>query len=214
LTCADPTLMLEFLRASGRASKRKLRLFAVACCRRIWPLLADERSRKAVEVAEKYADGLVDQQQWLCAEAEGKQAATGFSELTLFAGWAAKMTVANHIPLLHVVRYTPVDIDLRAEVIESKRHGQSSLLRDLFGNPFRPVSLDPAWQTSTVCSLAHAAYEGRFLPSGHLDDARLAVLADALEEAGCTDSAILDHLRSAGPHVRGCGIIDLLTGRE
>jgi hypothetical protein len=87
-------------------------------------------------------------------------------------------------------------------------------LRDIAGNPFRPVSLDSAWRTPTVSSLAQAAYENRSLPSGHLDNARLMILADAVEEADCTDAAVLDHLRSPGPHVRGCWVVDLLTGRE
>ena len=64
-----------------------------------------------------------------------------------------------------------------------------------------------------MLSLAHAAYDERTLPSGHLDPARLAVLSDALEDAGCTDAAVLGHLRGPGPHVRGCHVLDLLLGR-
>jgi hypothetical protein len=82
------------------------------------------------------------------------------------------------------------------------------LLRDIFGPlPFRPVRIDPAWlcwNDGTVRRLTEVAYVERQLPSGYLDTALLAILADALEEAGCTDADLLRHLRSAGPHVRGC----------
>ena len=64
-----------------------------------------------------------------------------------------------------------------------------------------------------VKKLAEAVYDDRDLPSGHLDAGRLAVLADMLEEAGCADAGILGHLRGPGPHVRGCWVVDLLTGR-
>jgi hypothetical protein len=83
----------------------------------------------------------------------------------------------------------------------------------VFGNPFRPVPLDPTWRTPAVVQLAQAAYEERSLPSGVLDPDRLVVLSDALEEAGCTDQAILGHLRGPGPHCRGCWCVDFLTGR-
>ena len=76
------------------------------------------------------------------------------------------------------------------------------LVRDLFGNPFRPVRLDPAWRTPDVLQLAQAAYEHRALPAGTLEAERLLLLADALEDAGCTNTDLLDHLRSEGPHVR------------
>jgi hypothetical protein len=61
--------------------------------------------------------------------------------------------------------------------------------------------------------LAQAAYEDRHLPAGTLDDTRLLILADALEEAGCSDAAILGHLRGPGPHVRGCWVLDLILGK-
>jgi hypothetical protein len=86
------------------------------------------------------------------------------------------------------------------------------LLRDLLGPlPFRDVRIDPAWlawNNGTVRRLAEAAYQDRQLPSRHLDRARLGILADALEESGCDDAGFLGHLRSDGPHVRGCWAVD------
>ena len=70
-----------------------------------------------------------------------------------------------------------------------------------------------AWNDSTVVRLAQAAYEERHLPAGTLDSGRHAVLADALEEAGCTDAEILGHLRGPGRHVRGCWVVDLVLGK-
>jgi hypothetical protein len=94
---------------------------------------------------------------------------------------------------------------------------QCDLLRDIFGNPFHPSTLDSAWLTwndAAVVRLAQTAYEDRQLPAGTLDNCRLAVLADALEEAGCTDADILGHLRGPGPHVRGCWPVDLCLGNS
>jgi hypothetical protein len=88
------------------------------------------------------------------------------------------------------------------------------LVREVVGNPFRRMALVPGRLSSTVLSLARSAYDERSLPSGHLDLGRLAVLADALEEADCSEPAILSHLRSPGPHVRGCWALDLLLGKS
>jgi hypothetical protein len=89
---------------------------------------------------------------------------------------------------------------------------QMHLLREIVGNPFRPVVLDPGCRVAGVTGLAQTAYEERDTASGLLDPARLAVLADALEEAGCGDWDVLTHLRSPGPHVRGCWAVDLVLG--
>jgi hypothetical protein len=91
---------------------------------------------------------------------------------------------------------------------------QCGLIHDIFGNPFRSVSLAAPWLTPVVLKLAQAAYDNRLLPSGLLDNTGLAILADALEEAGCTDPDILSHLRGPGPHVRGCWPVDLILGKE
>jgi hypothetical protein len=93
---------------------------------------------------------------------------------------------------------------------------QGQLLNEMFGNPFRPVTLDPAWldwNGGVVVALAQSAYDDRVMPAGHLDATRLALLADALDDAGCADAAILGHLRDSGPHVRGCWVVDLLLGK-
>jgi hypothetical protein len=101
--------------------------------------------------------------------------------------------------------------------VSGVRRAIANLLRDVFGNPFRPApALDPAWLAwtgGTVRQLAEAAYEARSLPDGMLDNARLGVLADALEDAGCADAELLGHLRGPGPHVRGCWAVDLVMGK-
>jgi hypothetical protein len=97
----------------------------------------------------------------------------------------------------------PMGSGARNVARDAQSASQAAVIRDLFGNPFRPITLDPDWLAPTVRSLARAAYDERILPSGELDPRRLAVLADALEEAGCADEQVLSHLRGPGPPVRG-----------
>jgi hypothetical protein len=95
---------------------------------------------------------------------------------------------------------------------------QARLVRCIFGNPFRPSPPLPpavlAWNDRTVPRLAAAAYDDRRLPEGTLDHGRLAILADALLDAGCDDEMLLSHLRSPGPHVRGCHAVDVILERS
>ena len=95
----------------------------------------------------------------------------------------------------------------RAKRVEQVRALCCALIRDIFGNPFRPVPADPRWLTPTVVALADAIYAGRMFD-------RLPVLADALEEAGCDNADILTHCRGDGPHVRGCWVVDLVLGKS
>jgi hypothetical protein len=84
------------------------------------------------------------------------------------------------------------------------------LFHDIIGNPFRPLVLHPAWlswNNGTVPKLAQAIYDERSFD-------RLPLLADALEDAGCTDADILAHCRQPGKHVRGCWVVDLLIGKS
>jgi hypothetical protein len=98
--------------------------------------------------------------------------------------------------------------------VQGERAIQALLLRDLTGNIVHPVALEPGLPGHEVIALTQRAYEHRVLPSGQLDSDRLAVLADALEDVGCTEDAILSHLRSLGPHVRGCWALDLILSKD
>jgi hypothetical protein len=227
LAALDPKLMLTFVRQ--KVSERKLRLFTVACCRRIWGLLTDKRSREAVAVAERFADTLASEEERasarraaLDASNEARQAFVdhpdrGWDALCLgeLSTDAADYTV--YTPGLHkaaecarrAVQYawnlSPTGVEP-----ETEQAAQCHLLRDVFGNPFRPVLPDPdwlCWNNGTVARLAQGIYEERAFE-------RMPILADALEDAGCADTAMLDHLRGPGPHVRGCHVLDLLIGRE
>jgi hypothetical protein len=71
-----------------------------------------------------------------------------------------------------------------------------------------------AWNDGTVTRIAQGVYEGRKLPEGTLDNSRLAILADALLDAGCDNEELIAHCRSDGPHVRGCWAIDLILNRN
>jgi hypothetical protein len=94
------------------------------------------------------------------------------------------------------------------------RTAQAEALRDIFGYRLPPLAPSVLqWNDGTLVRLARAAYEERELPSGHLDRARLAVLADALEEAGA-DAELVAHLRGPGPHVRGCYLLDRILDKE
>jgi hypothetical protein len=206
----DPTI-------PGFASMRKLRLFGCACCRRVWDRLPSPDGRTAVELAERYADGAGGgitgwlRRQWLMdclmgqAEAEAQSRVWRESSITWAPFCVLKSDPKPHLEASWYVRSRSGDGEAGAQVL---------LLRDLFGNPFRPVTLGRSWRTPTVASLAQAAYDERCLPSGNLDAARLAVLSDALEESGCNESEILTHLRSPRAHARGCWVLDLILGKS
>jgi hypothetical protein len=209
LSCTDPQKMLEYLR--GKASDRKLRLFAVACCRNIWHLMTDERSRNSVEVAEGFADGKV-------SEAEMEQAASRallvLESTNTSASRAARWSTIYKPASLCGCMKTALVRNLRGQILHEAAilpdADQAAILRHIFGNPFRPVSVDPAWlawKGGTIPKLAEAIYDDRAFD-------RLPVLADALEEAGCTDQEVLEHCRGPGPHARGCWVLDLLLGKE
>jgi hypothetical protein len=233
--------MLEFQRC--KASERKLRLFAVECCRRASHLIFPDREViEVLEVIERYVDG---------SASEDEVTAIGFNVMSLEeGGWSQTFvaavprgwkfvgcilngtitTIARMADDIadviresandrHAVLHAPLGEEIQTaraawtsamSAWSHERAAQSSLLRDIFGNPFRPVSLDPAWRTwhyGLLVSMARQMYDSR-------DFSDMAVLADAIEEAGCTNQDILAHCRSGGEHVRGCWVIDALLGKE
>jgi hypothetical protein len=88
-----------------------------------------------------------------------------------------------------------------------QRDAHTDLIREVFGNPYRPVPFSPSWRTETALSLALGMYDSR-------DFSAMPILADALQEAGCEDATVLAHCRGPSPHVRGCWVVDLVLGRD
>ena len=222
LRCYDPSTLLAHLRSRQwhhhPFRRRKMRLFGCACVRRVWRFLNAEGQRQ-LEMAEELAEGLRPQptaeeappppflDRLTFADSDGKARAAAFLAQDRNAGTAAMEAsrVALWVFVSEIRAGTSTDGVQYQEIEEQRR-----LVHEIAGNPFQPPDPVPARQDREVARLARAAYEERELPSGHLDNARLSILSDALEEAGSTDETLLDHLRSAGPHVRGCWALDLL----
>ncbi len=215
LACENPASVLEYLRE--RVADRKLRLFACGCCRAIWHLIDDGHCRQAVEIAERFADGQSTQRQVAAAYRRASGATTA-------ANKAAAMTCDALIGTSTAIEIAVCAADAVAfsarqpeTAYEAETRNQARLWRELVGNPSRTgPAVDPAWlawQGGAVTQLARAAHEERRLPEGTLDPARLAVLADALEDAGCADAELLGHLRGPGVHCRGCWALDLLLAK-
>jgi hypothetical protein len=214
----DPGNLLNPVR--DRIGDRKIRLFACACCRRVWPMLTDSSSQKAVTVAELFADGRATPEELSCAAATARTAAFNAATAATFSPAAHAATCAWYAASsAWSVAFAASN---RAAACvgrekESEQRAQCRLFRDVVPNPFRAApAVDPewlTWQGGAVQELAQAAYEERRLPEGTLDPQRLAVLADALEDAGRMDAELLGHLRGPGVHVRGCWAVDLLLAK-
>lgn len=222
LSCADPKPMLRFL--SAQAGDRKLRLFACACCRRIWPALTDERCRRAVEVRELYEDGMASEFDLAAAQDAARAARHELryplryvenaeslpeSAPAWAAGAASNAVNGNYHPIAYLAARAAACLSTAPwkDAVAAETGALCPILRDIVGNPFRPLVADPVWLTSTVVALAGAMYHARAFD-------RLPILADALEDAGCDNVDVLAHCRGAGPHVQGCWVVDLLLGKH
>ena len=224
LACTDPQPMLEFLR--GKASDRKLRLFAVACCRAAEKHLGvGKQVHKLINTCEAYANANRHEMKLLGlfrrAGDEVITAQRGRQHLPAgVPGWTFTGDRCDKGMVLETIMAACDPKDARAAALnaclipadalgpDSVNRIQPTLIRDIFSLlPFRSVAVETFWLTFTVRQLAEAIYQD-------LAFDRLPILADALEDAGCTNADILNHCRQPGEHVRGCWVVDLLTGRE
>jgi len=214
LACEDPTPML--CHVYNNANNRKMRLFACACCRRFWSL-APDTCRELIEFGERYADKRntderITKQQITDAQSDCQKYARG-QPAGIKCAFAAVECLLRSRMLGEVMAWASRAVvdDARDEQAERgrivERRVQIVLMRDIFGNPFHPITLSPSWLTSTVVALAQGIYEDRAFD-------RMPILADALMDAGCSNEDILNHCRGPGPHTRGCFAIDLILGKE
>jgi hypothetical protein len=198
LQATDPRPMLEFLR--GKVSVRKLRLFAVACCRQNIHLFNTESIHRAIEVAERYLDF--------------PNAVVHAVPITLSLPpilWRPSDCVAVALQFdAYQAATTSRAWHLPPGFEGAEYAAQASLLRCIVGNPSLPVTLASSWlswNSGVIRSIAQAIYDERRFSD-------LPVLADALEEAGCDNAVILGHCRSGGDHFRGCWVLDLCLGKS
>jgi hypothetical protein len=214
--------MLDWLRQEGKLTERKARLFGVACAR-------DELARAQAGQGcfnfgdEVPATGLFwDPELGYEAAVLAAESMADGGPRPHFCRWYVGMGVkAKAIAYAalgyHIDDLVAIPAEVIAATVRRYTNNPASYLRDIFGNPFRPVAILHAlltWNDALVVRLAQAAYDERQMPEGTLDPTRLAVLADALEEAGCDNADILGHLRGPGPHTRGCWPLDLLLGKS
>lgn len=210
-------------------SDRKWRLIDLACLARVTPHLSIPAIGDIVRLVEQFVEGELDitalvrhftvlseqvashlmRPSWLLAGLANRGNLTqiisdwhggrGLFDLAAAArGNAAAAAAAAEAQQAH------------EQAVAAEKACQADLVREVLGNIFHTERIDPIWlraDRGLAERLAREAYEAR-----RYDD--LPILADALEDAGCSSTALLSHLRSGGPHVLGCWAIDRLLGKE
>jgi len=215
--------MIDFV--SAKVSERKLRLLACAGCRHIANLFNNQILFDALELIEKYADRSASN----CELARTEKAVWDFRDencakqimapIGAALGHAAYPSIARSVGDCLVCCANAKADEVKQEVYSGRLPDNydslirqrelgifAKFVRDIFGNPFRPLICKPEWQTTAVQELAQAIYNQREFES-------LPALADELENAGCKTRSMLDHCRRPGRHVRGCWVLDTILGK-
>jgi hypothetical protein len=202
--------VLAWFQPAHHKRLRKLRLFAVACVRH---MLSQRQVPEALDLIERCCDGVGGKAEWRAAR---RLVNEGLAEDD--PDWHDPGTILAYLILSDDIR-NPRELEVGtrgfwSDNLPPSGPGPLGLLRDVFGNPFRPSAWNPAWYVPTVRALATATYQEREPSTAYLHRDRLAILSDALEDAGCTNADLLGHLRGPGPHVRGCWALDFILGKS
>jgi hypothetical protein len=195
----DPAAMMRFLWTTGKLSERKGRLFAVACCHRVCHNI-NQKGRRAVDAAERFADDESGNIELMDAR--------HVASSPRYAGDVAALS-STHPYGGDAACESSYNASLAAGSLEQQRTERSfqvALARCIVGNPFLPISIEASLLTDRVMKLAGAIYDERAFD-------RLPILADLLEENGCREALLLEHLRGPGPHCRGCWALDAVLGK-
>lgn len=209
LTDADWTRHLEFV--EPRLGPRRARLLAVALCELRLADAGDADMRAALGTIANFAEGDATRDELEAVRTWARAAAVKANDqidpfdlesarlhsLRNEFAWAVAFAAQSPVSLKHVCTYTDRGADGPAML---------GLVREVAGNPFRPVEFAPEWRTETVRALARRVYEVREFTA-------MPILADALQDAGCDDEQVLAHCRGDGVHVRGCWVLDGVLGK-
>ncbi len=215
----DPFTLLRVFPANF--SKRKLILIGLWCCQSFIRYLSDPRSLAVIAVAEAFVERKAAREEMSAAEKPAQQVSSDLKarRATPEVNTSVQEIAASGAALLvcegHRRAWGPASSAAYITVLEGRELAMKTgteygttvrevgytfapVMRDILGNPFRPVTFLPEWRTSTAVALAGQMYESR-------DFGAMPILADALQDAGCDSANVLDHCRGAGPHVRGVG---------
>jgi hypothetical protein len=216
--CKDPWRMLPLLREY--ATDRKLRLFAIECCRPLKVLFKDKRCLFALEVCEQFAEGLasIDALENAYASAlsvyEEMDDSEGVESAALAIANACWIKQDEREKSLMEVMSNSIGVSRCFIPWKNAKHIQKrrvcSIIRDIFGHPFHTALFEVrllAWNNGVIPKIARNIYDSR-------DFKLLPILADALEEGGYIDDFILHHARNSNQHFRGCWLIDSILEQD